>query len=146
MTPVEARYEPTTAVVAVTEEEHMLLRLFRRGQTRHTEVQRTLRRIEDRLDLIFHMEKNLMSGTDDVVAKLQAATDESDTILAGVQSIEAAQATGSQPAIDAAVAAAVATISAAADNTKAHLDAVLAAVTAGLPPAPPAAPAPAPAA
>lgn len=132
--------EVAVTVTELTDDELALVEYLRRAawQHRHTELQRTLRRIEDRLDLIYHTEKRIMGATEDAVAKLQAITDESDTILAGVQAIEAAQGTGDQAAIDAAVNAAVATISAAADNTKAHVDAVAAAVTAGLPPAPPA--------
>jgi hypothetical protein len=105
-------------------------------ETRHTELQRTLRRIEHRLDLIFHTEKRIMGAVEDAVSKLNGISDEADAIKAGVQSIEAAQSTGDQATIDAAVNAAVATINAAADNTKAHVDAALAAVQAGLPAAP----------
>lgn len=90
------------------------------------EVVKRLARIERTLDNITAMEIHNMSAIDDLKAELQGVADEADGITAGIAALEAGQNSGSQAAVDAAVA----DIKTAADNMKAHVDAAAAALTA----------------
>ena len=104
------------------------------------DVDLRLARIERDLDTITQQGARTMSAIDDLKAELQGFSDESDSILTGIQALEAAQASGSQTAVDAAIA----DIKASADAAKVHVDAAFAALPAVAPAPVPTPPAPTP--